>query len=248
MDPGRSDGHGRQFPETHWSQLLELGDPTNPQHAENLNRLMHQYWRPIYHYVRSLRPVATPEAEDLTQQFFTMLLDRSAFEKLAPERGSFRGFLKTALRYFLIDQDRTAVAHAPRDGARFFPFEEAEAAWKDARRDSLPIAPEQAFDREWARSVLLQAVARLKRTLAAEGKEVYFAVFAEVWDDQPAGESSQNSSYAQLARKHSISENDVGNYLRVVRQRLRLTLKEVVAEYLGPGENLEDEVRFILSR
>src|ERR1051326_3827289 len=104
VDHGR-DAQGRQFPETHWSQLLELGDPANPHYVDNLNRLIHQYWRPVYYFVRSLRPVATPEAEDLTQQFFTMLLDRSAFTKLAPERGSFRGFLKTALRYFLIDQD-----------------------------------------------------------------------------------------------------------------------------------------------
>jgi RNA polymerase sigma factor (sigma-70 family) len=246
--PDRPDAQGRQFPDTHWSQLLELGDPANPGYVDNLNRLILQYWRPVYHFVRSLRPVATPEAEDLTQQFFTMLLDRSAFAKLAPERGSFRGFLKTALRYFLIDQDRSALARAPRDGARFFPFAEAEAAWKDARTGAPPPSPESAFDREWARSVLLEAVARLKRSLASEGKDLYFALFAEIWNEQSFEESSQKASYAQLARKYSISENDVGNYLRVVRQRLRLALKEVVAEYLGPGDNLEDEVRFILSR
>ena len=241
-------GKDRQFPETHWSQLLELGDPANPNYGPNLDRLIHQYWMPVYHYVRSLRPVAGPEAEDLTQQFFTMLLDRSALSKLAPERGSFRGFLKTTLKYFLIDQDRSALARSPRDGARFFPFEEAEAAWKDARRESPPPAPEDAFDREWAREVLLEAVARTKRALASEGKEVYVAVFLEVWDEQHSVNSAQEASYAHLARKHSITENDVGNFLRVVRQRLKLILKEVVAEYVGPGENLEDEVRFILSR
>jgi len=245
--PDGPDGQGRQFPDTRWSQLLELGDPGNPGYVDNLNRLILQYWRPVYYYVRSLRPVDTPEAEDLTQQFFTMLLDRSAFAKLAPQRGSFRGFLKTALRYFLIDQDRSALARAPRDGARFFPFAEAEAAWKDARRDAAPPNPEDVFDREWARGVLLEAVARLKRSLSAEGKDLYFALFAEMWNEQPREESSEKASYAQLARKYSISENDVGNYLRVVRQRLRLSLKEVVAEYLGPGGNLDDEVRFILS-
>jgi hypothetical protein len=86
------DGKGRHFPETHWSQLLELGDPANPNYAPNLDRLIHQYWMPVYHYVRSLRTVAVPEAEDLTQQFFTMLLDRGYLAKLVPERGSFRVF------------------------------------------------------------------------------------------------------------------------------------------------------------
>ena len=92
MDQVPFDGKGRHFPETHWSQLLELGDPANPNYAPNLDRLIHQYWMPVYHYVRSLRTVAVPEAEDLTQQFFTMLLDRGYLAKLVPERGSFRVF------------------------------------------------------------------------------------------------------------------------------------------------------------
>ena len=248
MDDVPFDGKGRQFPETHWSQLLELGDPANPNRVENLDRLIHQYWIPVYHYVRSLRPVATPEAEDLTQQFFTMLLDRGSFTKLAPGRGSFRGFLKTALRYFLIDQDRSALARAPRDGARFFPFDQAEAAWQDARKGAPVPGPEDAFDREWARGVLIEAVSSLKQALVSEGKEVYFKVFSELWEERPLEDDARKGSYTQLARKYSVSENDVGNYLRVVRQRLRVVLHDIVAEYLGPGENVEDEVRFILSR
>src|SRR5262245_19387010 len=219
------EGKSRHFPETHWSQLLELGDPTNPNYAPNLDRMIQQYWMPVYHYVRSLRPVGVPEAEDLTQQFFTVLLDRGSFTKLAPGRGSFRGFLKTALRYFLIDQDRTAVAHGPRDGARFFPFDQAESAWKDARRGVPGSTPQDAFDREWARGVLLEAVARLKQSLLSEGKEVYFNLFAEIWSEEPAEEPAGTSSYTQLARKHAVTESDVGNYLRLVRKRLRSLLK-----------------------
>ena len=248
MDDVPFDAKSRHFPETHWSQLLELGDPANPNYAPNLDRLIHQYWMPVYHYVRTLRPVGVPEAEDLTQQFFTMLLDRGSFAKLAPGRGSFRGFLKTALRYFLIDQDRTAVSHAPRDGARFFPFDQAEAVWKDARHGVPVSTPEDAFDREWARGVLLEAVSRLKQSLLAEGKELYFSLFAEIWNEGPSADDAGKSSYSALARRYGVTENDVGNYLRLVRQRLRSLLKEIVTGYLGAGEDVEDEVRFILSR
>jgi RNA polymerase sigma factor (sigma-70 family) len=242
------DRKGRFFPETHWSQLLDLGDPANPNSGPHLDRLIHQYWMPVYHYVRSLRPVEPSEAEDLTQQFFTMLLDRGSLAKLAPGRGSFRGFLKTALRYFLIDQDRTAAARAPRQGARFFPFDQAEASWRDARTGVSASGPEDAFDREWVRGVLLEAVARLKQSLQDEGKELHFTLFIELWNDGPVEGSAAKSSYAQLARKYSITENDVGNYLRTVRQTLRTILHEIVTGYLGPGEDVEDEVKFILSR
>lgn len=238
---------GRAFPETQWSALLELGNPASPSTAETLNRLIRQYWMPVYHYVRSLRPVGAHEAEDLTQQFFTMLLDRGSLTRLAPERGSFRAFLKTALRCFLVDQDRTARARSPRDGARIFPYDRAEDAWNRAK-GAASASPEEAFDREWARGVLAEAVAALERALAAEGKQTYFAVFSEVLDERPNDASSPGASYAELAGRHGISTSDVGNYLRVVRQRLRAVLLEIVTGYLGPGENPEDEIRFILSR
>lgn len=247
MDDVPFDDKGRHFPETRWSRLLNLGDSSSPNYAPTLDDLIRQYWMPVYHYVRALRPVGPTEAEDLAQQFFTMLLDRGSFAKLSPERGSFRGFLKTALRYFLIDQDRAAKAHGPRNGARFFPFEQAETAWEDARKGIPVSTPEDAFDREWARGVLLDAVSKLKDSLLAEGKELYFTLFAELWNEGPQGDPSGGASHAHLARKYSVTESDVANYLRLVRQRLRSILKEIVKDYLGPGENAEDEVRFILS-
>jgi RNA polymerase sigma factor (sigma-70 family) len=241
------DPKDRQFPETRWSRLLTLGNTASPDYAPNLDQLIRQYWMPVYHYVRALRPVGPAEAEDLTQQFFTMLMDRGSLAKLAPERGSFRGFLKTALRYFLIDQDRAAKAQAPRDGAHFFPFDRAENAWKDARVGVPVSTPEEAFDREWARGVLLDAVSKLKDSLVAEGKELHFKVFAELWNERPLDDPSGGSSHAELARKYALSESDVANYIRFVRQRMRAILKEIVTDYLEPGGNAEDEVRFILS-
>jgi len=91
-------------------------------------------------------------------------------------------------------------------------------------------------------------VARLKKELSAEGKDVYFALFGELWNERSLEGATQTSSYAALARKYSITENDVGNYLRAVRQRLRAILLEIVTVYLAPGENVEDEIKFILSR
>src|SRR5689334_12565202 len=60
----------REFPETHWSQLLELRNPAHPRHAEHLDDLVQQYWKPAYLYVRAVRAMSAEDAEDLTQQFF----------------------------------------------------------------------------------------------------------------------------------------------------------------------------------
>ncbi|HLF91818.1 MAG TPA: sigma-70 family RNA polymerase sigma factor, partial [Planctomycetota bacterium] len=175
----------QDFPDTRWSQLLELRDPAHPQHAEHLERLARQYWKPVYHYARALRPSA--DAEDLAQQFFALLLARRDLEKLSPDRGSFRGFLKTALRNFLVSTDRAAAARP-----RLFSYEDAESGWKDEG-----LTPEQAFDREWARGVLLEATARLRK----ESKPDAFEIFREYCLEE------SGAGYGELARKHGVSED-----------------------------------------
>jgi RNA polymerase sigma-70 factor (ECF subfamily) len=214
------------FPETRWSQLLDLRDPAHPEYAEHLERLARRYWKPVYHYARALRPSA--DAEDLAQQFFTLLLSRRDLERLSPERGSFRGFLKTALRNFLVSQDRAAAARP-----RLFPFEEAEAIWKDDR-----LTPEQAFDREWVRGVLAQATSRLR----TESKPQAFEIFRKYCLEETG------RSYGELAREEGLSEDDVRNRLREMRQRLREILEDELREYLSPGQSVEEELRFILAR
>ena len=231
----------REFPETHWSQLLELKNPSHPRHAEHLDDLVHHYWKPAYLYLRAIRAMSAEDAEDLTQQFFAMLLARRVFDKLSPERGSFRGFLKTALRRFAVSADRKDAAREPRDGAKLFRFEEAEALWKE---QGPAVAPEAAFDREWARGVITEAMRRLREEFRGQGKEVYYEIFREY-----CGESAEASvSYDELARLHRVSADDVRNYLRAIRERGRDILKDLLRDYLFPGESVEDELRFILSR
>jgi RNA polymerase sigma factor (sigma-70 family) len=212
------------FPETRWSQLLELRDPAHPRYAEHLERLAEQYWKPVYHYAKALQ---RGDPEDVTQQFFAMLLARRDLEKLSPDRGSFRGFLKTALKHFVQSAERAAVLRGPA-----FPFDEA----KDAV-DPL-LTPEQAFDREWARGVLVLATARLRR----ESPPLPFQIFREYCLEETG------ASYADLARRHRLSEDDVRNRLRETRQRLRDIVQDLLRDYLAPGQDLEAELRFILSK
>lgn len=224
-----------EFPDTRWSQLLELKDRDHPRYAEQLDRLARQYWKPVWHYIRALRPGG--EADDLTQQFFAMLLGRRDLEKLSPERGSFRGFLKTALRHFLTSQDRAVVARAPREGALLFRFGEAEAEWKKADPG---VTPDEAFDREWARGILVEAVARLRREMEAADRADQFGIFREYCLDEA------EVSYEDLARARGVGADDVRNRLRETRQRLREVLREMLKDYLDAGEDVEAELRWLL--
>jgi RNA polymerase sigma-70 factor (ECF subfamily) len=221
------------FPETQWSQLLALGDRAHPRRPELMQRLGERYWEPVYHYVRALRRVSAEDAEDLTQQFFTTLLSRGDLEKLSPERGSFRGFLKTALRNALISADRAARARPA-----LFPYEQAETAWQQHP----DLGPDEAFDRAWARTVLLEGVARLREQLTAEGRHGQLAMFESycLGDGAP--------TYAALAAQHGVTEDDVRNRLREARQRLRQILRKQLRETLAAGEDVESELAIVLGR
>lgn len=238
----RDTGSSRRFPETHWSRLITLRDPSHPLHQKHLQALIELYWTPAYHYVRAVRNMTAEDAEDLVQQFFTVVLSRGDLEKLSPDRGTFRGFLKTALRRFTIDQERRRTVRQPGTTTRLFRFDEAETQVR-LRRPGL--TPEEAFDREWARSVLSEGLTRLRHVLEIEGKAKHYEVFRRYTLDPDA---EATISYESLAKELGLSVDEVRNGLRDVRKRGREILKELLEDYLFPGEDLEGELRFILSR
>lgn len=223
------------FPETHWSQILDIGSPGHPRHAEHLERLARRYWKPIYYYVRAMRSFSTADAEDVTQDFFEMLLRRTDFTALTPDRGSFRGFLKTALKRFIISTERKRMVRE----TQMLRFGEADRVWAEMIRSG-PLTPEEAFDKAWARDVLEEAMTEVRNALDIEGKPLLYAVFR----DYTAG----GVTYEELAAKHGMSLDDVRNGLRETRQRGREMLKDLLRDYLFPGEDLEAELRFVLGR
>ena len=62
------------FATTHWSLVLEA-QGESPVAQEALEKLCRIYWRPIYGFLRR-QGVRQEEAEDLTQGFFALLLER----------------------------------------------------------------------------------------------------------------------------------------------------------------------------
>jgi RNA polymerase sigma factor (sigma-70 family) len=227
----------RRFPETRWSRIARLGDEGDPERLEILNLLLSRYWKPVYYYCRTLRRLCPSEAEDLTQDFFAMVLSRVNFAALTPERGSFRGFLKTALRRFVISADRSRAARHRRERGAPFPFAEAESGWHPPDAAS----PEEAFDRAWARAVVDEMLEELRGELLAEGKDLHYEVFRAYCLDPADG-----VSYRSLAEAHGLKEEDVRNHLRLVRRRGREILRRLASDYLLPGQDVEAEVRFLL--
>src|SRR5437867_5845228 len=113
------------FTTTHWSVVLEAqGD--SPAAQEALEKLCRTYWRPIYGFLRR-QDVGQEEAEDLTQGFFALLLERRDLSAVRKEKGRLRSYLLAALKHFLADERRRAMAIKRGKGQRPISLEELRA-------------------------------------------------------------------------------------------------------------------------
>jgi hypothetical protein len=84
------------FTTTHWSVVLEA-QGRSPAAQEALEKLCRTYWRPVYGFIGQ-QGIRTHEAEDLTQGFFTLLLERRDFDAVRKEKGRLCSYLLTSLK------------------------------------------------------------------------------------------------------------------------------------------------------
>ena len=79
------------FQTTQWSLVIQAGCHSSADARQALETLCERYWYPIYAYVRRRVPDVN-EAQDLTQAFFTTVLEKNYLAAADPERGRFRAF------------------------------------------------------------------------------------------------------------------------------------------------------------
>ena len=109
-----------RFYTTHWSLVLTAQDKASPASAEAMELLCRTYWYPLYAYVRR-QGQNSHDAQDLTQEFFSRLLEKGYLHAAAAEKGRFRTFLLVALQRFLANEwDRAAGALKRRRGGRTY--------------------------------------------------------------------------------------------------------------------------------
>ncbi len=228
------------FTTTHWSVVLEAQGESSAAH-EALEKLCGIYWRPIYSFVRrqGIRP---EEAEDITQGFFAQLLERRKFSALRKEKGRLRSFLLGALKYFLADEQRRAMAIKRGKGQRLIPLEELRAGERIEMEPSDPMTAEMIYERRWALTVLERVLGRLKDEYMAAGKTALFDALKELLPDEPG-----SSSQAEIAAQLGMTENAIRQAFYRFRQRYQSILREEIANTVATPGDIEDELRHLIA-
>lgn len=226
---------------THWSLVLAAGRRSAPQAQQALETLCRCYWSAVYAYFRR-RLVDPVEAQDVTQAFFTELLDKDYLRRATPERGRFRAFLLTACQHFL--SKHWAKAKAQKRGGGRQPLS-LDFATTESHLEQLAATdrtPEQEYERQWALALLARVLDALERRYVQAGKAQLFTALKPLL----LGEQGE-LTYAAVAPQLDLSEAAVKMAASRLRRRYRELLRAEIAQTVAnPGE-FEDEIRHLFT-
>jgi RNA polymerase sigma-70 factor (ECF subfamily) len=228
------------FATTHWSVVLEAQGPS-PAAQAALEKLCRTYWRPLYGFVRR-RGCGPEEAQDLTQGFFALLLERRDLDTVRKEKGRLRSYLLTSLKHFLTNEHQRAMAIKRGEGERLIPLEECRERDRAGFEPADTLTADQIYERRWALTVLEQVLARLETEYRAAGNAPLFDRLKELLTEEP-----NRPSQADIATELGMTENAVKQAFHRLRQRYRQLLTEEIAQtVMAPGD-IEDELRHLIA-
>lgn len=221
-----------RFETTRWSVVVEAGGEGESA-RDALSALCRTYHAPVLAYVRA-RLTRREEAEDLTQAFFAHVLEQNLPARADPARGKFRAFLQTALRNFLANELEWSRAKRRGGDVLFVPDIASETL-----ADGGP-GPEQLFEREWARTVVREAMGRLESEIEHAGKAALFAELRPYLIESPAAED-----YEAVARSNGMRRGTVAVAVHRMRARLKQLVREVLADTAGNEAEVEEELKHL---
>jgi len=226
------------FPTTHWSLVLSAGKTSGPDAAKALESLCRTYWYPLYAFARR-EGYDYEESQDLTQEFFSRLLDQSYLAKADPARGRFRSFLLSSFRHMMANERRDA-GRQKRGAAVTFSLDamDPEQRYRVEPLDS--SSPAQLFERKWAETILARTLDRLEQDYAdrpAHFEELKIFLLGE------KGESP----YATAAARLGVTEGSLKIVVHRMRRRYGQIFREEIEQTVAETSEVDDEIRHILA-
>lgn len=233
-----SDPANASFKPTRWSLVLQSQGEGEPAQRA-LEELCQTYWFPLYAWSRryGAQPV---DAEDYVQGFFVQVLNKDLFAAADPAMGKLRTLMLTAFRRHVHDEQRKANRQR-RGSGQIVSFDAAEAeAWYEVEQIEGESA-DHMYDRQWALTVLDNALARLERHAQSRGKAHEFAIMRPFL----TGEANADE-YQRAATVLSTSANSFKVAVHRLRTRFREALRSEVAETQPEGASADEEMGYLL--
>lgn len=227
-----------RFATTRWTVVLAAAHSDTLRARAALGKLYRTYWYPLYGYVRRLG-YSPADAEDLTQGYFTRLLELESLSAVSREKGKFRSFLLASLRHFLADEWDKASAQK-RDVRRTVALDTGAAETRYRNEPADTETPERLFERQWALTLLETVVQRLRQEHETAGRSEWFtALNFTITADRQA------IPYADLAVRLGSTEAALRVAVHRLRQRYRQLLRVEIADTVASEGDIDEEMRYL---
>ncbi|MGH9315454.1 MAG: RNA polymerase sigma factor [Vicinamibacterales bacterium] len=229
---------GHEFATTRWSLVRQAAAAGTADGRAALAGLCERYWPPLYACARRLGYAAS-DAEDLTQGFFTHLLDSDFLSRADVGRGRFRSYLLSSFQNFVANVWRRDRA-AKRGGGRLVSLDyEGEERRVGELTDRL--TPEVVFERRWAMTLLERALATVGDEWVSSGRGELFVrlkplLIGEAGDD-----------YRDLTAELGMTEGALRTAVHRLRRQFAGALREQILETVSSVEEVDDEIRYLLN-
>jgi DNA-directed RNA polymerase specialized sigma24 family protein len=219
------------FPTTRWSRVALAVNPAAPEARAALAELCAAYWYPIYAFIR--RKGHEPDlALDLTQDYFTRLLETGVLASADHRLGRFRAFLRTDCGFFLSHNRERRQAIKRGGGRRTLAIDARDAEGRYLREPTDAATPDRLFDRTWAVSLLDEVLKQLAREYADAGRGTQFKVL-----EGAIGKQDRQVSYEDLATMLGTSAGAVQQAVQRLRKRYKAILRERIAATLDSPDD-----------
>lgn len=228
------------FVTTQWSVVL-AAQGRSAAAQEALETLCRNYWRPLFSFVRRAGS-GVEEAQDLTQAFFALLLERRDLDVVRQEKGRLRSYLLVSLKHFLANERHRARAIKRGKGRPLLSLEELRADERADLEPADPLSADKIYERRWALTVLDRVLSRL-------GDEYEAAANAPLFDrlKEFLGDEGDRASQADIAGDLAMTENAVKQAFHRFRQRYRQLLRDEIAQTVAMPGDVEDELRHLIA-
>jgi RNA polymerase sigma-70 factor (ECF subfamily) len=243
MEPINADH--RIFATTRWSLIVSVGgsDGDEEKARAALGELCRIYWRPVFSFV-CRGGYESHDAQDLTQDFFVMILETDWLQNADESRGRFRSFLLKSLQNFLLDVRKKNQTLKRGSALRFVSWDDwmaeapSELCISPQARETLPA--ERLFDLRWAATVVEHALRRLSEECEAKGRRRLFDALSRYLAAERA-----DMSYTELASRLGVAESVIKRQLHNLRERYRWLLRDEVAHTVANPAEVDAEIRYL---
>ena len=217
--------------------MLAAGDRASVQADGALAALCSAYWYPLYVFIRR-RGNDAEAAADLTQGFFTLLIEKEYLRTVDPSRGRFRAFLLAACKNFLANEHDREKAMKRGGGRALLSIDRRDAEGRYLAEPANELTAERLFKRRWALELLDQSLEQLGREFRQTGKGVLYERLKLVLTGAEGA-----VSYAEIGAALGMTEPAAKKAAQRLRKRFREIIRAQIAGTVADPREGDDELR-----